>query len=609
MRRWLRSLGLALVALALALAVFLVPTIWGKPWSIDHYFLRALVEFAVEHPMLLSYARVLEPYGLDFHSDDLEDFSVEAERRMQAQARTFLDGLHRYDFETLSPEQRLSADVLDWFLQLQVEKERFAFHDYPVAQFEGLQTVLPDFMLNIHQVRSQRDAESYVARLAGFGTALDQIGAGVRHRAGIGVVPPRFVLAGSREQIAALTAPAPERHPLVTHLDEALTKLDGVDAATRERLVADATTQVRDVVVPGYVRLDALVAGLEPGASDDAGVWKLPDGDAYYRWALRFHTTTSLAPGEVHAIGLAEVARIEALVRGTLAEAGVRVADPAQFDVGAALRALASDPRASYEDSDAGREAILRDYRAILLDARTRLPALFGRLPGADVVVERVPAFKESGSAGAYYNPPAFDGSRPGVFYANLRAPREVSRFGMRTLTYHEALPGHHLQIALSFDTKDIPFFRRVIPFTAFVEGWALYAERLASEQGFHSTPLDRVGQLQAELFRAARLVVDTGIHSEHWTREDAIAWMLRHTGMGETEVTAEVERYVVMPGQACAYKIGQMELLRLRERARERLGARFDLRAFHDEVLANGALPLEILEPVVDAWIVEQRG
>jgi uncharacterized protein (DUF885 family) len=275
--------------------------------------------------------------------------------------------------------------------------------------------------------------------------------------------------------------------------------------------------------------------------------------------------------------------------------------------LGDVLRALHREERFTHPDSDEGRQTILVEYQRILDEAAPRLPPLFGRLPRAPVRVERVPAFREAGAAGAYYWPPPLDGSRPGVFYANLRDPREVARFGMRTLAYHEAIPGHHLQIALAQEMEGVPLFRRVVPFTAFVEGWALYAERLAAEQGWHPTPFDRLGQLVAEVFRAARLVVDTGLHAKRWTREQAVDYMLRNTGMGETEVAAEVERYIVLPGQACAYKVGQMKILELRERARSALGPRFDLRTFHDRVLGQGSLPLELLEEEIDAWIAER--
>jgi uncharacterized protein (DUF885 family) len=281
---------------------------------------------------------------------------------------------------------------------------------------------------------------------------------------------------------------------------------------------------------------------------------------------------------------------------------------PPPPSLGDTLRALHADPRFRYEgDDDATRARILADYQAIVDEASRRMPELVTRLPKAPVVVERVPAFKEAGAAGAYYMPPPLDGSKPGVFYANLRSPDEILKFGMRTLAYHEAIPGHHLQIALAQELTGVPMFRRVVPFTAYIEGWALYAERIAGEQGWHPTPMDRLGMLVAEVFRAARLVVDTGLHAQRWTREQAIDYMLANTGMPEGEVVAEVERYIVLPGQACAYKVGQLKILELRERARTQLGPRFDLRAFNDLVLANGALPLVLLEEVVDEWLAGQ--
>ncbi|HVP29206.1 MAG TPA: DUF885 domain-containing protein [Myxococcota bacterium] len=594
-----RRVLLFLALLAVPAAVFLVPTLWGTPWSIDHFFLRALVEAVLPHPMALSYARVLEPYGLDWYSGELEDFSVAQEDRDRRQARRTLETLARYDRSSLDEGQRLSADVLAWYLEALAQGERFAYHGYPVEQLDGLQSQLPDFLLNFHPILSERDARNYVRRLAGFGVALDQIGERVRFREARGIVPPRFVIAASRQQIAELVAPPPAEHPLVSHLRDGLAALPEVDPARREALVAAAVQQMERSVYPGYARLDALLAAQERSATDDDGVWKLPDGDAYYRYALRFHTTTDLTPDEVHETGLREVARLSGEMRALLAREGIDARD-----LGATLQRLDADPRFLYPDDEAGRDAILADYAAIIDDTRARLPALFGRLPKAPVVVERVPPFKEAGSAGAYYHPPSFDGSRPGTFFVNLRSVREVPKFGMRTLAYHEAIPGHHLQVALSFELPGLPFFRRVIPFTAYVEGWALYAERLALEQGFHPTSWDRLGALIAENFRAVRLVVDTGIHAKRWTREQAIDYMRAATGMPETDVVAEVERYIVSPGQACAYKIGELEILKLRARAKERLGDRFDLRAFHDVVLGQGALPLTLLDEVVERWI-----
>lgn len=599
--------GAALLAVALlAAAVFLVPTIWGKPWRIEDYYLRELARFVLDHPMLLSYARILEPWGLDFHSDDLEDLSVEATLRQADRVDRVLAGLREYDYDEQTPEQRLSTDVLAWFLETRQDGRPFLFHAYPVNQFRGLQSTLPDFMINIHAVHDAEDARHHVARLRKFDVAFEQIVEQVEHREAQGVVPPRFVIEAVLAEIEGFVVPV-EENPVYVDLVADVSEL-GLDEDEAGAILADAREAIETRVYPGYERLADVLRGQRDRATDDAGVWKLPDGDAYYRWALRWHTTTDLGPDEIHALGLAEVERIREAMRAAFARAGRDVGNPV-----VALGAAADDPRFHYataegdDDDDDVRQRILADYREIVDEAEARLPDLFGRLPEAPVRVERVPPFKEEGAAGAYYDAPSFDGTRPGTFWVNLREPGEIQTFGMRTLAYHEAVPGHHLQIALAFEMEGVPFFRRVIPFTAYTEGWALYAERLALEQGWHPTPWDELGALQAEMFRAVRLVVDTGLHAKRWSRAEAFNYMLRNTGQPPVEVQAEIDRYVVMPGQACAYKVGQLRILALRERARERLGERFDLSDFHDVVLGQGALPLQVLEQVVEDWIEAQ--
>ena len=599
MRRVARGLGLAALVGLVALAVFLVPTLWGKPWSIEHYYLRVFAELLLDRPQLLSRLRILEPWGLDWFADDLDDYSVEFTNRTARQVKSQLARLRSYDRSAQGESQLLSTDVLDSFLALQAEGERFRFHDYPVNQMNGVQNELPDFMLNVHQIGSAGEAEAYLTRLSKFGEAFDQVIAGLAHRESIGVLPPRFVMERVLDGVRRFVEPPPSQHVLATDFERRLGKLAVVPEPERTRLVARAQQEIERTVYPAYRRLEAQLEGMRERAGTDDGAWHLPDGNAYYAWTVRLHTTTDRTPQEIHQRGLAEVARIQAEMRAILSAEGL----PAD-DLAKAIRSLGSDPRFLYPDTDEGRRQVLADYQAIIDDANARLPALFGRLPRARVVVERVPEFKEQGAARAYYEIPPFDGSKPGIFYANLRHTAEHPKFGMRTLTYHEAVPGHHLQIALAQEMPDVPFFRRVVPFTAFQEGWALYAERVAAESGFHPTAWDRLGQLVAEVFRAVRLVVDTGIHAQRWTREQGIEYMAANTGMEETEVVAEVERYIVMPGQALAYKTGQLEILELRERGRRELGDRFDLRQFHDQVLGSGALPLTLLARNVDAWI-----
>jgi uncharacterized protein (DUF885 family) len=594
-KRWLAAFAL----LGVGLAVFLVPTLWGTPWSIDHFFTRVFLEFALERPLVLSELRILEPWGVRFHGDDLDDLSVEFERDEIREVKHNLDVLRRYDRGRMSPEQRDSRDVLEWFLDVQAAREPFLFYDYPVNPMNGIQNGLPDFMINVHQINDERDAEDYRVRLTKFGVAFDQVILGLEERRRIGVVLPGFAIERVRAGLEGLIEPPVAEHVLVRHFEEAVAHLDSVPEARRAELSAGVRQAVEEVVVPAYRRLDQKLAELAVDAPPPYGVWRLPNGAAYYAWLLRLHTTTALTADEIHELGEREVARLHGEIRALLEAQGIPAGDLA-----AALRRVASDPSLRPAAAPEDREAVLRDFQAIVDLASARLPALFGRLPRAAVKVEAVPEFMQEGAPGAYYDPPPFDGSRPGVFFVNLRNPDEIAWFRRRTLAYHETVPGHHLQIALAMEIEGLPFFRRILPFTAFSEGWALYAERLADEQGFHPTVWDRLGMLNDQVFRAARLVVDTGLHAQRWSRDRAIAYLEETTGKPHTEVVAEVDRYLVNPGQACAYAVGQLRILRLREIAKTSLGERFDLREFHDELLRHGAMPFELLEPRVGAWI-----
>jgi len=427
---------------------------------------------------------------------------------------------------------------------------------------------------------------------------------GLKIREQRGVVPPTFVIDKVLAEMSGLVAQPPEQSILYTSLVEKLKKAEGVDAREQAEVLAEAKRQVRDSVYPAYRELITYFAALRPRSTTDAGVWKFPDGKAYYAHCLRQNTTTNLSAAQIHQLGLQEVARITAEMRAILQAERVPGAD----SVGATMARLGKAPRFVYPDTDAGRTQILADYKTILAEVDNGLSRAFRIRPKAKLEVKRVPEFKQQTSAGAYYEGAALDGSRPGVFYANLYDVKATPKFGMRTLAYHEGIPGHHFQIGVAQELKGLPTFRTLIPFTAYIEGWALYAERVAAELGFEKNPYDQLGGLRAELFRAARLVVDTGLHDQRWTREQAIRYLRQTTGMAVSDVTAEVERYIVMPGQACAYKVGMLKILELRERARQQLGPKFDLRDFHDVVLKNGALPLEILEQVVNEYIASKK-
>ena len=344
---------------------------------------------------------------------------------------------------------------------------------------------------------------------------------------------------------------------------------------------------------------------ISPKTTSDDGVWKLPGGDAYYAYQLRQNTTTTLKPDEVHELGLREVARIENEMH-TILDGNGFLGQPS----GEAMDKLAKDARFLYPNDDKGRADALAEYTRLITQATEHSSKeLFPTAPHAKIEVRRIPEFKEATAPGAYYDAPAMDGTRPGIFFANLRDMNEVPKWSMPTLAYHEGVPGHHWQISTAEELKDLPQFRKVIPFTAYAEGWALYCEWLAKQAGWHDNdPFGDLGRLRDELFRAVRLVVDTGIHAKRWTREQAIVYMREKTGMDEKEVKSEIERYIVAPGRACAYKVGMLKIQELRARAEKELGDKFDQREFHETVLKNGALPLEIIEEQVNDYIQREK-
>ncbi len=603
MSRWKRGTLITLTLVLLAGAGFAIPTIWGKPWSIDHFFSRVFVRFALRHPMMLSGMRLLEPMGLTFHNDDLDDFSPEFQAMEADWLEGELDTLRRWDRASLDPDTALSYDILEWFLADQAAGNRWPDHNYPVNQLGGLQSGLPDFMINTHYLESEEDAEDYVARVGQFERSFAQVTRGLVRREEKGIVPPRFVIDHVIEEMRGLIEPPTEEMVLYTHFTETIAEIEGLGRDRQEELAAELREEVEGSVVPAYERLIAFFERQREIATTDDGVWKLPDGAEFYAWTLRHHTTTDLTPDQIHRIGLSEVERIQAEMRRILAAEGYPT-----DDLAATMNGLNEEARFLYPDSDDGRAAIIADFQAIIDEVDAGIDPLFDVQPESGATVKRVPEFRQATAPGAYYDAPPFDGSKPGTFYINLRDVKEVPKFGMRTLAYHEAIPGHHFQIAVAQELQGVPFFRRIIPFTSYSEGWALYAEQLAAENGFQEDPYDRLGYLTAQLFRAVRLVVDTGIHSRRWTREAAIEYMLANTGMPAGDVVAEIERYIVNPGQACAYMVGQLQILKLRTLAQQALGPESDLAAFHDVVLTHGAVPLEILERLVDEWIAEQR-
>lgn len=588
-----------LLLILIAGAFWLCNLIWFRPFNINLFYEKIFIQFALKNPELLSTLRILEPMGINFHNAKLNDGSDAFAHEMNDLVKNDLDSLRKYDRSSLNESQKLSYDILEWFLQDQVEGIKFMYHNYPLNQLGGVQSQLPSFMASIHYIGNKKDAENYIARLSKFGIRFNQELEGLRIREEKKIIPPKFVIEKVLTEMRNFTNQKPKENILYTSFDEKVKKLSDISDSDKPKLYADVEHEITNTVYPAYKKLIVYFEQLEPKATTDDGVWKLPDGDAYYRYMLKSNTTSDMTPEQVHELGLKEVDRIHAEMRSILDNVGLTGETISQR-----MNELRNDPRFQYPQTDDGRKQCINDYQNIINEVDRGITKVFDIRPKVGVKVERVPEFKEAGSSGAYYEPASMDGARPGVFFANLRDLKEVPKWSMRTLAYHEAIPGHHFQIGIQQELKGVPTFRKVLPFTAYIEGWALYAERLAWEEGFEKDPYSDLGRLQDELLRATRLVCDTGIHYKHWTREQAIQYMKDNTGIGELEITSEVERYIVSPGQACAYKVGQLKILELREKAKKELGSKFDIKDFHDVVLKNGAMPLQILEQQVDRYI-----
>jgi len=595
--------GIIAVA-AIILAVFLINLIWFRPWSLNLFYEKVFAETVFGEPELLSQLGLVEQFGITRHNGKLNDESPAHQQKVIDQWKKDLAQLREYPLDRQTPSQKLSTHVLDWFLERQVEGEKWQWHNYPVNQLFGVQNQFPSFMANTHRLLAKRDCDYYLMRLNGVPRKFDQLLENLKAREERNILPPRFVVAEVLKEMSNFVAKPAPQNILATSFKERTAKIDKLTETERTDFQKRVEASITNSVYPAYQRLIDYFKSIEPKTTTDDGLWKMPDGDAFYAYVLHENTTTTLPPNEVHELGLREVSRIEAEMRAILDGNGF-----ANTPIGQAMEKLGKDPRFLFPNDDKGRAEALAEYTRLLDTATERSKQLFLTVPKAKYEVRRVERFKEATAPGAYYQPAAMDGSRPGIFYANLRDMNEVPKWGMKTLAYHEGIPGHHWQISIAQELKGVPQFRKVIPFTAYAEGWALYCEWLAKQVGWYENdPFGDLGRLQAELFRAVRLVVDTGIHAKRWMREQAIAYMREKTGMGEKEVKSEIERYIVAPGQACAYKVGMLKIQELRARAEKELGQKFDQREFHETVLKNGALPLEILEEQVNDYIRQKK-
>ena len=565
-------------------------------------------------PELATFLGVGEDIAGEGYRARLGGYGFAAFEEVRALNEQFLQDIRSIDRDALSGQARVTYDVLRDAYQTAARRNQFPFggaapyasaSPYLVTQLSGPHLLLPRLMLTQHSLENRQDAEDYISRLSEFSRVFDETIETVTGDGAQLVTPPVFALDGAINSIAGFTAPAPADNPLVATFAAKLETVESLSDDDRAALVARAAEMVETNVYPAYARLLAALENLKFQASADAGIWCLgDDGAAFYALALSSYGAGGMSGDEVHELGLSEVERISGEMDAILKAQGLT-----EGTVAERFAAIGARDGMRYPNTDEAKAEMLVDLNAQVDEIMARASDWFDTLPAQQVEVRRIPVYEQDSSPGGYYSAAPLDGSRPGIFWINLKNTADWPKHTLKTLTYHEAVPGHHFQRSLE-RSAGLPLIRTMLGYSEFSEGWALYAEQVAAEMGMYADdPLGDLARLQSELFRAARLVVDTGLHHKQWSREQAIDYMAGVTGDTRDSVTREVERYAVWPGQACAYKLGMLKINELRNKAEEALGPDFDIREFHDEVLLTGAMPLPVLDRKISAWIKEKQG
>ena len=573
-----------------------------KPFSLDHYLAKELILEMLDSPESLTYLGIVDSFnwltnhqskisisGLDDLEDDLND------------SKEIKSVLLSYKDNKLSEQQKITKQIAVFDLTNFIkETEVFPFHNYPLNQIGGIHLNSVEFMTDIHPIRNLKEAKAYIDRLNLFDDSFKASLEVLNEQKKAGIFPPKFVFDHVIRQLQEFLNYKEDENPLKEVFLKKIEALN-LDPKTSKDLILKLEDSIENSVNPGFKLLYDFMSETKTKANEYDGVWSLPNGDEFYALRLKVYTTTNYSAVEIHEIGLSEVKRITERMQEIAFELGYGK----QVNVGQLMNDLNEDSNFLYPDTPDRKDRVVEDYNSIVVETWKKSEAYFHKMPRSKVEVRAVPEYSEQNQAGGYYMSPALDGSRPGVFYANLYDIKQTPTYSMRTLAFHEAIPGHHLQVALNLENENLSLYRRFgYGTSAFSEGWALYAERLALESGLADDPYDELGVLQSELFRAVRLVVDTGIHFKRWTREEAMAYMKKITGMSDTEVSTEIERYIVWPGQACSYKVGMLKILELRERAKQEMGENFDIKDFHSVVLDHGQPPLFIVEALVDRML-----
>ncbi len=561
------------------------------------FFEKVYDEYLQRHPIQQSVLGIRDRYD-DW--DNLSDSAELAEIEISKKNLERLKGL--VDFEKLDKVSKVSYRLFEYEAEQKIAGAKYRFHNYPVNQLFGWHSEIPSFLINIHTVSTKKDAEDYISRIEKIPVLFDQVIEGMKARQSKGILPPKFVYAQVLEDCKGILKGQPfdqskDKNSLFEDFKTKVEKLK-LSSSEEKELIEKAKLALLNHLQPSYNKLIALLLEQEKVATTEDGCWKFENGAEFYAFALQNTTTTKLSPDQIFETGKSEVARIQAEMKAIMQKVGFK------GDLKAFFVHLQESPQFYYSSDSTGKKAYLDEAERVINDMKTRLDSLFLTKPKADVIVKAVEPFREKSTAGAFYQEPAPDGSRPGIYYANTFDMKTLPKYEIEALAYHEAIPGHHMQLAIAQEMKGLPRFRKYGFYTAYIEGWALYTELVPKEMGLYQDPYSDFGRLSMELLRAARLVVDVGIHSKKWTREQAIKYFTDNTPNSEYDCRKEIERYIVWPSQATAYKIGMLKILELRENAKKKLGDKFDIREFHDVMLTNGAVPLNILEELVDEWV-----
>ncbi len=543
--------------------------------------------------------------GYPVNNDKLDDDSEEALERTYAMNRKYRKWLKSYDPQKLTPSQKADAELLAWQLDRILDGYKYRYHNYVVTPMQGAHATLVTVLTEYHNISDRQDALDYLSRLEKISRRLDQSAVRMRQQFHKGIYPTAGIFQHIGQMMSEFVAVPPDSCLYYTSLSGRIGPLNDISKAEKTEMLEKAQKTVAESIYPAYRRYISQLQELGAKAGQDLGVWKLPDGDKYYRYCLRKHTSTRLTPEEIHRLGLKEVARIQAEAKILLDSLGIKD-KPTFGEMMNDYRQMVNSPenkdKFTYSVTPNGKRQVIDDYQAIIDKTWERLPAVFSLIPKTKVSAQPVPQYKEA-SGSTYYEPGSLDGRRQGTFYVNQGwLPLKPN---MATLTYHEAIPGHHFQIALQQEMPDNRIFKALFFIPGFGEGWALYSERLAKEQGWLPDIYSRLGYLNSELFRAVRLVLDTGIHQKKWTLEQSAKYMQDNMGWSSY---GELGRYGVWPGQACSYKVGELKIVELREKARSKLGSKFDIKEFHRMVLQQGSIPLEMLEKLTDDFIKKRN-